>query len=438
MLRKILGWTIFVLIFVFIGFIIWLFFVRDTTTPTSYSPTQRAEDFFPTDIPGLNPDGTINPDTGRTELVNRNLIPRLRQLSQVPTAGAIAFERVGNTSRPVINEDGSETVAQSTYNVFRYIERSTGHLYEAREDSLTQTRLSNTTIPRVVDAFFTKDGQRAVLRILKEDQETVDTLSARVVPKSTTTASSASAVPDGFALEGPYLSQNIVDARISANGLTYLLPQNTGGSTLITSTFDDLSKKIVFDSPLKNWVVSRINANKILMTTKADSRTSGFSYLINNQNSAVEKLMGDLPGLTTLMSPDEKWLIYSVSRNNELSTFVLNTETNETKKFGVNTLPEKCVFSPKNFNIVYCGGPTQMPRVTLPESWYQGTVSLDDNLWKADLSTQNYEQLLGDKEEVEQSFDMTKLEVSPDDEFILFVNKKDLTLWSLEITNITR
>jgi len=138
------------------------------------------------------------------------------------------------------------------------------------------------------------------------------------------------------------------------------------------------------------------------------------------------------------MSPDEKWLIYSVSRNNELSTFVLNTETNETKKFGVNTLPEKCVFSQSNFNIVYCGGPTQMPRVTLPESWYQGTVSLNDNLWKADLSTQNYEQLLSDREEVDQSFDMTKLAVSPDDEFILFVNKKDLTLWSLEITNITR
>jgi hypothetical protein len=438
MLRKILGWTIFVLIFVFIGFVIWLFFLRDTTTQSSFSSTPRAEDFFPTDIPSLRPDGQTTGDPNRTDIVNRNLIPRLRQLSQFPVAGSIVFERVGNTSRPVINEDGSETVAQNTVNIFRYIERSTGHLYEAREDSLTQTRLSNTTIPKVVDAFFTKDGQKAVLRMIKDDQETIDTLSATIKSKATTSPSSASLIADGFALEGPYLSQNIVDAKISSNGLTYIVPKSAGGSSVITSTFDDLSKRLVFDSPLKDWVVSRINQNKILLTTKADSRVPGFSYLINIQNSAVEKLVGDIPGLTTLMSPDEKWLIYSLSRNNEFNTFVLNTETNETKKFGVTTLPEKCVFSQKNSSVVYCAGPTQMPRVTLPESWYQGTVSLNDNLWKIDLSSQNYEELLMDKEEVDQSFDMTKLEVSPNDEFILFINKKDLTLWSLEITNIVR
>lgn len=439
MLRKILGWTIFVLIFVFIGFTIWLFFIRDTTDPgTSFTPTDRPADFFPTDIPGLNQNGEVDPDPNRTELVNRNLIPRLRQLSQVPTAGSVAFERVGNTSRPVISSDGSESTEQNTYTVFRYIERSTGHLYEAREDSLTQTRLSNTTLPRVVDALFSKDGSRALLRMLKEDQETIDTLSAKVTAKATTSASSASLVSDGFALEGPYLSSNIIDAEITSTGLTYLVPQNAGGSALITSTLDDLSKKIILESPLKNWMISRINSASILMTTKADSRTSGFSYLVNAQNGLMDKLLGDLPGLTTLMSPDEKWLIYSISRNNEFNTFVLNTETNETKKFGVNTLPEKCVFSQKNSNIVYCAGPSTMPRVTLPESWYQGTVSLNDNLWKTDLSTQSYDQILGDKEEVDQSFDMIKLEISPNDDFILFVNKKDLTLWSLEATNISR
>jgi len=438
MLRKILGWTIFVLVFVFIGFIIWLFFLRDTSTPESFSPTQRAEDFFPTNIPNIGPDGQQTTDQTRTEIINRNLIPRLRQLSQFPTAGAVAFERTGNTSRQVVTEDGSETAARNTTNIFRYIERSTGHLYEAREDSLTQTRLSNTTIPRVVDAFFTKDGQRALLRMLKEDQETIDTLSATIKSKSTTSPSTASMVPDGFALEGPYLATNIIDAKITENGLTYIVPKNAGGSSIITSSFDDLTKRLVFDSPLINWVVSRINQSNILLTTKADSRVAGFSYIVNAQNGSIEKLVGDINGLTTIISPNEKWLIYSLSRNNELDTFVLNTETNETKKFGVTTLPEKCVFSQQNSDIIYCAGPTQMPRVSMPESWYQGTVSLDDNLWKVDLASQKYEELILDREETDQSFDMIKLAVSPKDEFILFINKKDLTLWSLEIKNIVR
>jgi hypothetical protein len=438
MIRKILGWTIFILIFAFLGFVIWLFFIRSDTVETTFSPGQRAEDFFPTDIPGLNPNGEIGPDPSRTESTNRNLIPRLRQLSQVPTAGSAVFEREGNSSRAVIGEDGSETIEKEIFNIFRYIERSTGHLYEAREDSLTQIRLSNTTIPRVVNADFTTDGQRVMLRTLETDQETTGTLSAKITAKATTSPSSSAMIPDGFALEGPYLAQNIIDADLNSNGLTYLVPKNTGGSYLITATFDDLTKKIVYDSPLSNWIIERVNSTKVLFTSKADSRISGFSYLINVQNGVTEKILGDLPGLTTLMSPNEKWLIYSVSRNLELNTYILNTETNETKKFGVNTLPEKCTFSPKNEDVVYCGGPAQMPRVTLPESWYQGTVSLDDNLWRANLSTQQYEQILGDKEEVEQSFDITKIQVSPDEDFVLFVNKKDLTLWSLEATDLSR
>lgn len=438
MIRKILGWTIFILIFAFIGFVIWLFFVRTDAVEKTFSPGQKAEDFFPTDIPGLGANGEINPDPNRTESINRNLIPRLRQLSQVPTAGSVVFEREGNSSRAVIGENGTETIAKEIFNIFRYIERSTGHLYEAREDSLTQTRLSNTTIPRVVEADFTADGQRVMLRTLEEDQETIGTLSAKITAKATTSPSSASMIPDGFALEGPYLIQNIIDADISKSGLTYLVPKNAGGSSLITSSFDDLTKKLVYDSPLSDWLIERVNVTKALFTTKADSRISGFSYLINLQNGSTEKILGDLPGLTALMSPNEKWVIYSVSRNLEFNTYVLNTDTNETKKFGVNTLPEKCTFSPKNEDVVYCGGPSQMPRVSLPESWYQGTVSLDDNLWRGDLSTQQYEQILGNKEEVDQSFDMTKLQISPNEEFVLFVNKKDLTLWSLEATDLSR
>lgn len=438
MLRKILGWTIFILIFAFIGFVIWLFFLRDTSTETTYRPESRAEDFFPTNIPGLTPDGQINPDPNRTGTSGRNLIPRLRQLSQVPAAGAIAFERTGNTSRTSVNEEGVETVQQNTLNIFRYIERSTGHLYEAREDSLTQTRLSNTTIPRVVDAVFEKSGQRALLRILKEDQETIDTLSATIKSKSTTSPTVSGIIADGFALEGPYLSSNLIDSNINENGLAYLVPKNAGGSSLITSSFDDLAKKIIYDSPLKDWVISRVNQSKVLLTTKADSRVPGFAYLLNTSNGTTEKIVGDISGLTMIVSPDEKWGIYSLSRNPEIDTFVLNLETGETKKFGVKTLPEKCVFDQKNSNIVYCAGPTQMPRVPLPESWYQGTVSLNDNLWKVDLSSQDYQELLLDREEVDQSFDMTKLVVSPDGDFILFINKKDLTLWSLEITNIAR
>lgn len=438
MIRKILTWTIFALIFIFIGFVFWLFFVKEDTAQTNTQGFERPEDFFPVNIPGLDENGEINPDPSRTGFIGTNLIPRLRQLSQVPVAGSISFEKEGNSSRPIVSADGSESVQKNKFVVFRYIERSTGHLYEAREDSLTQTRLSNTTIPRVVDSFFSKDGTKVLLRILNEDQETVETLSAKIVQKATTSPSGGSLIADGFGLEGPYLTTNIIDAEISSKGLTYLVPKSTGGSSLVTAALDDLSKKLVFESPLTDWIISRLDTTNILMTTKADSRIAGFSYLVNTQNGTSKKILGDLPGLTTNMSLDEKWLIYSVSRNNEFGSFVQNMATGETKKLGVNTLPEKCVFSSKDTNIMFCAGPTEMPRTNLPESWYQGLTSLDDSLWKIDLSTQKYDQILGDREESEESFDMIKLEISPNDDFMLFVNKKDLTLWSLDISDIVR
>ncbi len=434
MLRKILGWIIFVLIFIFIGFVVWLFFFKEDPATNTYEGFSRSEDFFPVNTEnGIGEQGQLDENGNPTELVNRNLIPRLRQLSQVPTAGSIAFERKGNLSRQTIGQDGSEQTTTENTVIFRYIERATGHLYEAREDSLTQIRLSNTTIPKVFDASFSNDGERALLKILKEDQETIDTLSASVVSKSTTSAATYKAEPDGFSLEGTFLSQNIISSDISKDGLAYLLSNNSGGSSLITSTFTDLSKKIIFESPLKNWIIDRVNSNNILITNKADSRVSGFSYLVNSQNGSFNKIVGDLTGLTTLMSPDAKWLLYSVSRNNELDLYALNTEDDKVINLGINTLPEKCVFSIKSGDVLFCGAPNQAPRVALPETWYQGQVNFDDNIWKINLSLETYDQVLGDKEEVDDSFDVIKPTLSPNDDFVLFINKRDLTLWSLEI-----
>lgn len=434
MLRKILSWTIFALIFIFIGFVVWLFFFKEDPVENTYQGFSRSEDFFPVNTEnGIGEQGQLSPDGNQTELINRNLIPRLRQLSQVPTAGSIAFERKGNLSRQTVSQDGSEQTTTENTVIFRYIERATGHLYEAREDSLTQIRLSNTTIPKIFDAYFSEDGERALLRILKEDQETIDTLSAQVVSKSTTSVSTYRAEPDGFSLEGTFLPQNIISADISKDGLTYLLANNAGGSSLITSTFSDLSKKIIFDSPLQDWIIDRINTNNTLITNKADSRVSGFSYLINNQTGSNTKIIGDITGLTSLMSPNQEWLLYSLSRNNELDLYALNTKTDKVFKLGVNTLPEKCVFSTKNESIVFCGASNQAPRVPLPETWYQGRVNFNDNIWKINLASETYDQILGDKEEVADSFDVIKPVLSPNDDFILFINKRDLTLWSLEI-----
>src|SRR3989344_6356609 len=66
-------------------------------------------------------------------------IPRLRKLSKEPVAGAVVFN-TGTTS------------------VVRFVEKGTGNVYEATSDSLAIKRLTNTTIRKIIRAFWVPSG----------------------------------------------------------------------------------------------------------------------------------------------------------------------------------------------------------------------------------------------------------------------------------------
>lgn len=435
MVKRILGWVIFALVAVFIGFVIWLFFFKEEPVTQTYTPPDRGDAFFPIDIQnGIGQSGTLNPDGTPGQGQGPTVIPRVRQLSQVPVAGGIAFERPTGSSETYISDEGVEQSRAFTITTFRYIERATGHLYEARENSLTQTRLSNTTIPKIHHAKFTPNGEHVLLQYVAQDEETVETLSAKITAKSTTSPETFQLVADGYSLEGVYLPQNVMSVDVGPTTVSYVLKKGTGGSSVILTDLRDQAKRIIHDSPFSEWVVQLANPNVATITTTADSRANGFVYLLTSTGAAPKKLVGDTTGLTTLINPDNSWLLYSLARGSELDTFAYNIKTNQTKRLGIKTLPEKCVFSQQDEHLVFCGATDQPERVAYPETWYQGLSTFNDNLWKINLETESYEALLIDREEVPQSFDMIKLVASPRDEFILFVNKKDLTLWSVDIT----
>jgi hypothetical protein len=437
MVRKILEWLIFVLVAVFVGFVIWLFLLRTEPSDNNYSRTSRGEGFFPANTGTTETDNQNISDNPENQN-SRNFIPRLRQLSAVPVSGGIAFERLARSSGTYITEDGTEQTSTSSVTIFRYIERATGHLYETREDTLTQTRLSNTTIPEVYEAKFAPDGDHLIIRTLSDDEETIKTLAGKITSKSTTSPETFNLIADGYKIEGDFLLPNVESIDITKDGLTYLVPNNNAEGGIIISDFDDLSKKLIFSSPVFQWVVQRISSNIISITSKADSTLDGFMYLINTTTGVDHKLIGDVSGLTTLSGPDNKWVLYSVSRENNIQMFALNMTTGLVFNTGLETLPEKCVFSQKDRDIVFCAAPFKAKNARYPEDWYQGSVTFNDNLWRINLEDREFDQILGDGEEINESFDMFNLVISPLNEYVLFINKKDLTLWSVDLTTIER
>lgn len=333
-------------------------------------------------------------------------IPRLRQLGNGPLGGETSFTR-----------------SKSVY--FRYIERATGHIFEVPANALENNKVTDTTIPKIYESLWTKDGNGTLLRYLKDDGETIVSFYATIGKVATGTSAT---------LGGNFLSPNIKDAALSPTKTTfaYVLEQN-GGAALYTADSTTLKPKILYTSPLREWLVSWPNASTITLTTKPWSGSKGFVYAINAASGAVQKILSSVTGLTALMSRDTKRILYSSTENQTFTLHLLTIASNTDVVLPFKTLPEKCVWSEKNPSIFYCAVPKETLESSLPDMWYQGRLSFTDDVWAYDSVTGSTESILTPAD-LKQSFDVTNPTLDPTENYLLFQNKKDLTGWVYRLT----
>ncbi len=328
-------------------------------------------------------------------------VPRLRQLSTSPLGGETSLER-----------------SKKTY--FRYIERATGHVSETPADSLAVVKVTNTTIPKIYEALWAKDGGGALLRYLKDDEESVQSFYASIGKASTGTPA---------ALTGTFLAQNISDTAFSPSrqSFGYVIPQGAGAA-LFSVDISTLKPKQLFSSPLHEWTVFWPEKNTITLTSSASSAVEGFMYKITASTGAARKVLGGIKGLTTRMSPDGKEVLYSGIVNGVLKLRLLTLANNEEITLPFNTLPEKCVWSQKVPTFLYCAVPSAFLSSQFPDTWYQSKESFVDDIWGYDSITGSTTHVL-DPASYNQSFDVINLDLDSAENFLLFINKKDLTGW---------
>ncbi len=398
-----------ILIFLILGGgIAFLFYYLYGRTPTGgVATTQNNDNLFPFDNSGTgagNGNGQTNINTGNFDTSN-SPVPRLRKLSENPLAGQTGFER----DKKVF---------------FRFIERATGHISESPADKMITDKITNTTIPKIYEALWTKDGSGSLLRYLKDDEETIVSFYASIGKASTGTPAS---------LTGTFLTQNIESAVVSPDRKTiaFVLP-SLFGATLYMADSVTLKPKSVFSSALREWNVAWPEKNTIVLTSKASNNVEGFVYAVSLPSGSAKKILGGLKGLTANLSADGKQLLYSNNKRNNLSLKILDIKTNREISLPFNTLPEKCVWSQKTVTLVYCAVPKESLSANLPDEWYKGGISFDDDLWAFDSATGSTLHPL-DPATYKQSFDITNLSLDPTEQYILFTNKKDLTGWVYQL-----
>lgn len=310
----------------------------------------------------------------------------------------------------------------------RYVDRSSGNIFQTFADKIQERKFSNTVIPKVYEALFGNNGETVIMRYLKKDRRTIETFVGNL-PKELLGGDAAG----NSEIKGLFLPENTKDISLSSDKGSIFYLFNSGDNIIGTTLNLSTNKKVqVFDSPFTEWLSWWPNSKIITLTTKPSSSVPGYMYTLDLNNKTLNMSLGNINGLTTLVSPDGKLALYN---NNNLSLNLFHIDTKTTEPLGVFTLPEKCVWG-RTSDVVYCGVPGTVATGEYPDAWYQGEVSFSDQIWKIDIKTGNTT-MIADPVTISggEDIDGIKLMLDYAENYLFFVNKKDSYLWELELSS---
>ncbi len=395
---------------VIIGLAIFYFFFRGSAGPVVPPPDDLT---FPVG-PDIPPSDGITTPTGPGpedyQYYNRpqEYAQRLRLISSLPVSGATLFDRNAEV-------------------FIRYVERANGHVYEAKTTSNDAPyRISNTTIPKIYEALWVQNGDGVILRYLKDG--VVQTFYAALDPESDSTT-------ERELTDGTFLPADIDAIAVSpAEDKIFYITKNSLGSTGARSNPNGTSRAQLFTSPAREWSALWETAGDIVLYTKPSANIGGYAYVLDASTGKRDRLIGETNGLTVLPNHDGTFVLFSKIANGRIGLNYLSTEDKTVKELGVSTLPEKCLWSAKNESIIYCAVPDLLNFANYPDSWYQGVVSFTDNLWKINIETGETTIILNPPSVAERTMDITNLTLDDSEQYLLFTNKKDLSLWLLDLS----
>ena len=222
------------------------------------------------------------------------------------------------------------------------------------------------------------------------------------------------------------LLDNVKDISISPDGTKIFYLFKSGDNMIGTILNFLTNKKSRYLILLYGMAVAMGNNKTINLTTKPSANIPGYMYSTDDAGKNLNRVLGNINGLTTLSSPDGKLILYGNS-NLTLNIYHMDTRTSDSA-FGIKTLPEKCVWGELS-DVFYCSVPKFIDSGSYPDSWYQGEVSFNDNLWKIDAKNGNTTLLLDPSAFTTEQIDGIKLSLDENENYLFFVNKKDSSFW---------
>jgi hypothetical protein len=406
-MKKILSIVGIAIIIILLGLMSYYYFVFNKVDPAT-GQKETFRQFLPFGSSGASHTPSSTDQQAQT-LPNENAsipinLPALQQISSEPVAGSVIIE-----------------APYATTTLARYMNRATGNIFDYAIASGTTARITNTTFPKVIETLWSPTGSKVIMRYLENDNDYITSYYAEL--KNSTSSEVTSE------LKGNFLPPRLDFVTLLGKSDTlFSLMSSPEGALGYTSTLGGANRTLVFKSPIREWIPQGINNVGVALTTKAASYTDGFLYMFDPSTSSMTKILGNVMGLTTLMSPNSQYALIS-ENNNGFTLKLLDIKNKKVMPLTLATIPEKCAWAPDSSE-AFCGVSRQNLNPDFLDLWYQGIVSTSDDLWVIEPVNTNVGILAN---VADKNIDMTELAVNKTKKYITFKNKKDLSLWVYRI-----
>lgn len=196
---------------------------------------------------------------------------------------------------------------------------------------------------------------------------------------------------------------------------------------------DGTNWRTLFQTRLENLEVFWPLPDKIYILNKPSGNTQGSLFAIDVSSGNLNKILSDLYGLAVSWSPDGQKIIYQTTeqKGKNLKLYVALADGSQAKQLPVSTLVEKCVWS-KDSQIIFCAVPQKISEsAVLPDDYILKRLIFQDDFFLVDTAAQKETKIA--QSGTEQSFDASSFLLSPEEDYLFFINQRDGLLYNIKL-----
>ncbi len=307
-------------------------------------------------------------------------------------------------------------VSTTSAGFVRYMEKGTGNIFEIALDSGVETRISNQTIPYVVEAIWARTGDQVVFstEIAGTRGKTYfGTLTVNDAGETIFDAEVSSDMMDNsaFSNDGDFL---FYSERDTAGGTTgFVRAKKTGIATPLFS--------LPFSESVVLWDTGTASSTHYAFSKPALGY-QGYLYEID-MDGTLTKIDS---GLALSALRHDNYLIVNKNSGKGPYSLLINTDGGPSRFLSIETLTEKC---DGNGDIFWCGASASAQVTTFPIDWYQGAISYADQLWRVDARTGDARMVTDPEPISREQLDVENPQVADGGTSVIFRNKRNDSLW---------